>query len=77
MPALNPAIDASTYLSSVLVEHLEQQLRHRFRGLHVRLQGEGLVLQGQVRSYYAKQVAQHLVMRLTDLPIAANEIEVR
>jgi hypothetical protein len=34
------------------------------------------VLRGVTRTYYAKQLAQHAVMQLTDLPIHANEIDV-
>jgi len=36
----------------------------------------GLILHGHVRSYYAKQLAQHAVMEATVLPILANEINV-
>jgi hypothetical protein len=42
----------------------------------VRLEG-GLVLTGCTKSYYAKQLAQHLVMENTDLPILANDIQVQ
>jgi hypothetical protein len=33
-------------------------------------------LQGRVFSYYAKQLAQHAVMQVLDVPIQANQIEV-
>ncbi len=59
-----------------LVIRLQQQLSKRFRGVRVRLRHDALVLEGRVPSYYAKQVAQHLVMGLTQLPIAANDIVV-
>ncbi len=36
----------------------------------------GLILRGRARTYYAKQLAQETVMRFTDLPILANEIDV-
>ena len=32
--------------------------------------------EASARTYHAKQVAQHTVMQMTDLPIVANEIEV-
>jgi hypothetical protein len=60
-----------------LAIQLQQHLSHRFRGLLVHVSDNGVVLRGRVCTYYAKQVAQHIVMRLTDLPILANEIEVR
>jgi hypothetical protein len=51
-------------------------LRGRVRTLHLVAQGDGLVLRGQVHTYYAKQLAQHAVMAATPMPILANEIEV-
>lgn len=36
----------------------------------------GVVLHGDACSYYAKQLAQHTVMKATTLPIVANEIKV-
>lgn len=38
--------------------------------------GDGLILEGRVRTYYGKQVAQHVVMELSGLRIAANQIEI-
>ena len=60
-----------------LTRRLDERLCGRFRGLHVQLKDNGLVLTGRVPTYYAKQVAQELMMQFTDLPILANEIEVR
>jgi hypothetical protein len=40
------------------------------------LQHDGLILQGDALTYYAKQLAQHAIMKETRLPILANEIEV-
>lgn len=36
----------------------------------------GLILEGRVRTYYGKQLAQEVAMELSGLAIAANEIEV-
>ena len=55
---------------------LQSQLSGRIRDLSLRLEDDGIVLQGFTRTYHAKQVAQAIVMRFTDLPIAANEIVV-
>ncbi len=64
---------------------------HRLEDLQTRLQGSlrscirdltlvahdgGIILRGTTRTYYAKQLAQHAVMRATDVPILANQIEV-
>jgi len=51
-------------------------LKGRIEGLQVRETGEGIVLRGYARTFYAKQLAQHAVMCETDMRIAANEIEV-
>lgn len=37
--------------------------------------GDGLILKGRTRTYYAKQMAQQLVMR-SNQRVLANEIEV-
>jgi len=55
---------------------LRGQLMGRVRDLTLELKHEGVVLRGHVRTYYAKQLAQHAVMRATDVPILANEIQV-
>jgi hypothetical protein len=36
----------------------------------------GIILQGFASTYHAKQLAQHLVMEITNQPVLANEIEV-
>ncbi len=49
----------------------------RVRDLRVMCRKDGVILQGSARTYHAKQLAQHSVMEITDLPILANEIEVQ
>jgi hypothetical protein len=56
---------------------LRQRLAGRVFDLRVLLHESGVILQGRVFSYYAKQLAQHAVMQILDLPIQANQIEVR
>jgi hypothetical protein len=62
------------------MERLETQVQSRLSGRvrHFRLvvRGCGLVLTGHARTYYAKQLAQHEVMKATTLAILANEIDV-
>ena len=55
---------------------LQDQLGGRVRNLRLVMRDDGIILQGIARTYYAKQLAQHSVMRQTDLPILVNEIEV-
>jgi hypothetical protein len=63
------------------LEKLETRLRAclcgRVRDLQVLWQESGIVLRGFASTYYAKQLAQHAVMRATNLPVRANQIEVR
>jgi hypothetical protein len=59
-----------------LESHLRGRLSGRVWALRLVVRDQGLVLQGQARSYYAKQLAQHAVMEAAPYPIEANEIEV-
>ena len=62
------------------LERIEENIRRRLAGsvcnVHLILSDDGLVMRGNVRTYYSKQLAQHAVMEFTKLPIRANEIEV-
>jgi len=59
------------------LEHLMQRrLGHRIRELRVLQLPTGLILQGRATTYHAKQLAQHALMELSNLPILANDIEV-
>ena len=60
-----------------LVVSLQSQLAGRVSDLRLLLRDNGLVLQGRARSYYAKQLAQQVAMKATDLPLLANDIEVQ
>lgn len=66
--------------SQCLLENLENhvlsRLSGRIRGFRVQLLNGGLVLSGTTKTYHTKQVAQHLVMEMTDVPIRANDIAV-
>jgi hypothetical protein len=55
---------------------VQGQLSRRVPGFHLLWQDRGLVLRGHAPTYYAKQLAQEAVMRVSRLPILANEIEV-
>jgi hypothetical protein len=59
-----------------LEEHVRARVGRRVCDFRVVIQDRGLVLHGRAPSYYTKQLAQHEVMRATDLLILANEITV-
>jgi hypothetical protein len=63
-------------LTAELERIVNDRLQGRVRAFHLAVEGRGLVLRGTARSYYAKQVAQQLVMELTTVPIVANDVEV-
>jgi hypothetical protein len=64
-------------------EPLESMVRQRLAGrvhvhdLRVLILEHGLVLEGRVATYYAKQLAQHEAMAVTGLPLHANRIAVQ
>ncbi len=59
-----------------LEELVQARLSGRVRELRIQVRDHGLILHGQARTYYAKQLAQHTAMQASELPILANEIEV-
>jgi hypothetical protein len=59
-----------------LEAHLQSHLSGRISGLRLDVQGDGLILRGRTRTYYAKQLAQQALMKATPIPIVANEIQV-
>lgn len=65
-----------TTFAESLESLVQRRLFGRIHDLRVECQIKGVVLRGWTRTYYAKQMAQHVVMDETDWPILANEIEV-
>jgi hypothetical protein len=60
-----------------LQEFLRHELRSQVRELHV-VQDEGrILLRGVAISYYAKQLAQHLTLRVLGPTLLLNRIDVR
>ncbi len=59
-----------------LEERIRRRLASRVRGFRLAIGGNGLILKGQSRTYYAKQLAQHAVMNSIAVAIDANRIEV-
>jgi hypothetical protein len=61
-------------------DHVRSIMRRQLHGLiynfAIAREQRGLILTGIARSYYAKLVAQEVVMRHVGAPIARNDIEV-
>jgi hypothetical protein len=57
-------------------EHVRSRLAGLLRDFRLAFHDNGLVLRGRAHTYYAKQLAQHVVMAASSLPIRANELEV-
>jgi hypothetical protein len=55
---------------------LQNRMRGRVRQLRLIARDGGLALQGQSRTHYAKQLAQHAIVEATPLRLVANEIQV-
>ncbi len=56
---------------------LQARLGRAVRHVEVFARGEGLVLQGRVATYYAKQLAQHLALDHCGAACIINDIEVQ
>lgn len=59
-----------------LEARVQHQLSGQLRGFRLKYDRLGLVLQGRVTSYYARQSAEQEVLMLTGLPTVRNEIDV-
>jgi hypothetical protein len=55
---------------------VKEQLSERVRNLRLVVHDNGIILRGHARTYYVKQLTQHVVMELTPRAVRANEIEV-
>lgn len=56
---------------------LQRRLGNRVRDLEIVIAHGGIVLKGWTTTYHAKQLAQHAALEILDLPLVANDIEVR
>ena len=63
-------------LTAELERIVNDRLSGQVKGFKLILDTHGFVLLGTARSYYAKQMAQQLVMEVTEVRIMANQIEV-
>ncbi len=67
-------------LTPETLNRIEDGIRRRFlRGIHdfhIQAIDDGLVLYGRTKTYHGKQLVQQAVMEATDIPLAANNIDV-
>lgn len=68
--------DATREQLARLEEHVRCRFVGRLRDFQIEVRSDGLILRGHVHTYYTKQVVQHAVLEMSELPILANEIEV-
>jgi hypothetical protein len=83
LPSVGVVMNRQTVAGSLAptsIADLEARLQARLSGsvrnLRILLQGSGIVLRGFAHTYHAKQLAQHVIMGETTVPIVANDIEV-
>lgn len=80
-PTRYPSAEWTLACNDELVQRVVGQLQSRLGSQvwNFQMAGreEGLVLRGQVTTYYGKQMVQEVVMEVSGLAILANDIEVR
>jgi osmotically-inducible protein OsmY len=59
-----------------VVARLQNRLGNQVHDFQMSAREDGLVLHGNVRTYYSKQMAQEVVMEVSGLTVLANDIEV-
>ena len=62
--------------NALMVRRVQVEVGHHIHQLQIVAQADGFILRGRATSYYAKQLAQHVVMRLSSRRVLTNEIEV-
>jgi hypothetical protein len=69
------AVALATEVAVQIEARVHNRLAGRVHYFRVQVRDTGLILHGRAHTYYAKQLAQHVVME-AGFPILANEIEV-
>ena len=60
-----------------VIARMQTRLGSQVRNFQMSGYADGLILRGQVQTYYSKQIAQEVVMEVSGLAVLANDIEVR
>jgi hypothetical protein len=66
--------DSPKEIEAMIKRQIQCRLGQPAKGLSVDVTDQRLVLSGRLPSYYAKQLAQHIAMKVSQLPLA-NEID--
>lgn len=69
-------MSSAVLIMSELERHVHERTGHRVRDLHVELESERIILQGQAGSYYVKQLAQSGVRDMLPEVEVENDIVV-
>jgi hypothetical protein len=77
MPASEHAAPTAAELLEELEIHLQSELDGRVHEVSLAYRDDGIVLSGVTHTYLDRQLAQQVLENATELPIVANEIEVR
>ena len=56
---------------------MQTRLGNQVQNFQLSGRADGLILRGQVKTYYSKQMVQEVVMEVSGLSILSNDIEVR
>jgi len=59
-----------------LEAHVQTRLNRKVENFGLGVHEDGLILTGEARSYFARQLAERAVLQASALPIFANEIDV-
>lgn len=66
--------------TSATLDRIEEDIRRMFlrrvHDFHIEALDDGLVLHGRTKTFHGKQLIQHAVMKATEIPLAANNINV-
>ena len=76
-PSSEWALAQDDELVQRVVARLQERLGRQVRKFQMSSREDGLILRGQIGSYYGKQLAQEVVMEVSGLPILTNDIEVQ
>ncbi len=76
LPELAPLSKHDEPLAARIRKRIESRLPCRIRDLAVYASENAIVLEGQCRTYYTKQIAQHAAMGVLEYERLINHIEV-
>jgi hypothetical protein len=76
-PSSESVFSHDDQLVQQVVGRLRSRLGSPVRNFQMAAREDGLILRGQVRTHYGKQIAQEVVMKLSGLSILSNDIEVQ